>query len=64
MGQEDLIFPPQVVEAVHKLIPGSRMEVVPQAAHSTHFEQPQVFNKLIGEFFQQVLAGRTATAVG
>lgn len=61
VGREDLIFPPYVVEAVHKLIPGSRLEVVPEAAHSTHFEQPQVFNQLIGEFFQQVLAGRVAT---
>ena len=63
VGQEDLIFPPQVVEAVHKLIPGSKLEVVPGAAHSTHFEQPQAFNNLVGEFFQHVMSGRAATAV-
>ena len=62
VGQEDLIFPPHVIETVHNLIPGSRLEVVPEAAHSTHFEQPNAFNKLVGEFFQQVMSGQTATA--
>ena len=63
VGKEDLIFPPQVVEAVQNLIPGSRLEVVPEAAHSAHFEQPEVFNKLIGELFEQVRSGRAAAAV-
>ena len=61
-GQEDLIFPPQVIKVVHKLIPRSKLEIVPEAAHSAHFEQPQVFNKLIGEFFAETRAGKTAGA--
>ena len=62
VGEEDLIFPPKVIEAVHRLIPGSRLEIVPGAAHSTHFEQPAVFNRLVEEFFAQVLTGKAAPA--
>jgi 3-oxoadipate enol-lactonase len=56
VGQEDLIFPPHVMQAAQKLIPNSRLEVVPGAAHSTHFEQPEAFNRLVGEFLAQVRA--------
>ena len=58
VGEEDLIFPPRVIRAVHRLMPSSQMEVVPGAAHSTHFEQPEVFNRLVGEFV--VKAAKTA----
>ena len=58
VGEEDLIFPPKVINAVHRLIPGSQMEVVPGAAHSTHFEQPEVFNRLVGDFVAK--AAKTA----
>ncbi len=50
VGEEDKIFPVNVIEAVHRLIPGSRLEVVPGAAHSTHYEQAGVFNALLSEF--------------
>ena len=54
VGEEDLIFPVRVIEAVHRLIPGSRLEIVPGAAHSTHFEQAEVFNDLLAGFLAQV----------
>jgi len=50
VGAEDRIFPVPVIEAVHRLIPGSRLEIVPGAAHSTHFEQADAFNRLLAEF--------------
>ena len=50
VGAEDRIFPVPVIEAAHRLIPGSRLEIVPGAAHSTHFEQAAVFNRLLAEF--------------
>ena len=50
VGREDKIFPVNVIEAVHRLIPGSRLEVVDGAAHSTHFEQARVFNGLLADF--------------
>ena len=62
VGEEDLIFPVRVIEAAHRLIPGSRLEVVPGAAHSTHFEQAAVFNSLLTEFLAQVGTGSQALA--
>ena len=50
VGEEDKIFPVHVIQAVQRLIPGGRIEVVPGAAHSTHFEQADVFNGLLREF--------------
>lgn len=50
VGEEDRIFPVPVIEAVRQLIPGSRLEIVAGAAHSTHFEQAGVFNKLLAGF--------------
>ncbi|MCH7841857.1 MAG: alpha/beta hydrolase [Chloroflexi bacterium] len=61
VGKEDLIFPPEVIAEVQKVIPGSRMEVVPGAAHSAHFEQAAVFNKLLSELFA---GARTGSAAG
>ena len=61
VGKEDAIFPPEVIAEVQKVIPGSRMEVVPGAAHSAHFEQASVFNKLVSELFA---SARTETAAG
>ncbi len=61
VGKEDAIFPPEVIAEVQKVIPGSRMEVVPGAAHSAHFEQASVFNKLLAELFAGV---RSASAAG
>lgn len=62
VGEEDLIFPPHVMRAAQKLIPNSRLEVVPGAAHSTHFEQPEAFNRLVAQFFAQVRAGNPVAA--
>jgi len=62
VGKEDAIFPPKVIAEVQKAIPGSRMEVVPGAAHSAHFEQAPVFNKLVSELFAGALSGSTAAA--
>ena len=62
VGEEDLIFPPKVIQAVHRLIPGSQFEVVPGAAHSTHFERPEVFNRLVRDFVGRVSAKKTGVA--
>jgi 3-oxoadipate enol-lactonase len=62
VGKEDAIFPPEVISEVQKIIPGSRMEVVPGAAHSAHFERATVFNKLLSELFTGVLSGSAAGA--
>ena len=62
VGEEDLIFPVRVIEAAHRLIPGSRFEVVAGAAHSTHFEQAGVFNGLLAGFLAEVGMSAAAAA--
>jgi len=62
VGEEDLIFPPRVIRAVQNLIPNAEMEVVPAAAHSAHFEQPEIFNRLVLDFFAKIGAQRPAVA--
>ena len=62
VGDEDRIFPPDVIAEVQKTIPGSRMEVVAGAAHSAHFEKADQFNALLSGFLSGVLAEQTAGA--
>ena len=62
VGEEDIVMPPAVMELSQKLIPGSRLEVVADAGHSVYFEQPEIFNKLVLEFFARVQAGADRVA--
>lgn len=60
VGEEDAIAPPAAMRALQGLMPHARLEVVSGAAHSTYFEQPAEFNRLVGDFFAQVLTGSAA----
>jgi 3-oxoadipate enol-lactonase len=50
VGDEDVIMPPAMIAAAHRLLPSSHMEVVSPAGHSVYFEQPAVFNRLLATF--------------
>ena len=55
------------MQEAQKLIPNSRLEIVPGAAHSAHFEQPEAFNRLVGDFFAEIqdkIQPGTATVAG
>jgi len=54
VGEEDVIFPPAVISEVQKAIPASHMEVIKGAAHSAHFEQPTVFNRLVNDMLSEI----------
>jgi len=60
VGNEDAIFPPDVISEVQKVIPGSSMKVVPGAAHSAHFEQAETFNKLLSDLLARARSGSEA----
>ena len=56
VGKEDAVFPPEIIQKAHQLIPGSRLEIVPDCGHSVYFEHPEVFNRLVSEFIAEVSA--------
>ncbi len=50
-GAEDVFVPPAAA-ALAKVIPGAKLESVPEAGHSVYFERPEVFNRLVRNFFE------------
>lgn len=55
VGSEDILFPPDLVEAVQQHLPMSQLQVIPDAGHSAHFEAPQVFNEIVAAWCTSVL---------
>ena len=50
VGLEDVLFPPDVIRRLHELTPGSTLVEVPDAGHSTHYEQPEIYNSIVHRF--------------
>ncbi|MCK5840372.1 MAG: alpha/beta fold hydrolase [Bacteroidales bacterium] len=49
-GKEDLLFPPEVGEALAQAIPGADFSVIKCAPHSMYTEQPQAFTNCVLDF--------------
>lgn len=49
-GDEDPLFPAELLSSYVPWFPDARIEVVKDAGHSPYFEQPAVFNKLLDDF--------------
>ena len=41
-------------EYMAKKIPGARLEVIPEAGHSSNLDQPEIFNRVLGNFLQSL----------
>jgi len=52
-GDADLGVPPPMARAVAAHIPGSRLEIVAECGHSAYWERPDVFNRVLLDFFAQ-----------
>jgi pimeloyl-ACP methyl ester carboxylesterase len=52
-GGADLYAPPPVMQMVVKRIKGAESVVVPEAGHSTYWEQPDVFNRAVLAFIRK-----------
>jgi 3-oxoadipate enol-lactonase len=50
-GEEDEVMPVSLMAVAQTLIPDARMIVIPGAGHSVYFEQPEIFNRLVLDFF-------------
>ena len=53
-GEEDKPTPPALSRELHAMIAGSRLQWIAGAGHLTNLEQPAVFNRLVGEFIEEV----------
>ena len=54
VGAEDTLTPPKDAEQMRDGIRGARLEVIPNAAHLSNFEQPDAFNQAVREYLQSL----------
>jgi pimeloyl-ACP methyl ester carboxylesterase len=52
-GSEDKLTPPSLSRKLHESIPGSRMEIIPNAGHMVMIEKYQDVNELVLDFVLQ-----------
>lgn len=52
VGTEDWFFRVDTLSDIAERIPGASFHVLPGVGHSTYFEAPEVFNRIVGEFLQ------------
>ena len=53
-GEADPLVPVPYAEEMQRLIPGSRLVVLPHAAHVAMWDRPEEFNRVVGEFLDGV----------
>ncbi len=51
-GTEDVVFPPPAAAALGSLVPGAQLESIPEAGHSVYFQRPEIFNRVVFNFFE------------
>jgi len=54
VGEKDAVTPPEAARAMHAKIPGSQLQVIPESAHMSNLENPEVFNRRLWEFLRLV----------
>jgi len=50
-GDSDLGAPPPMLRMYAARIPGAELKIVPEAGHSLYWEQPELFNRTLLDFF-------------
>ena len=53
VGEEDILQPPEIVEAASKLVPHAEFAQIPGSGHSVYFEQPDLFNYEVERFLSK-----------
>jgi pimeloyl-ACP methyl ester carboxylesterase len=57
VGDSDFFTPVNEMKKIAREIPNSKFAVTEKAGHIPNMEQPEVFNKLLTEFYAQDFAG-------
>jgi len=53
-GVEDRVTTPETAASMHAMIPGSKLEILPDAGHLSNLEQPDLFNRLLLEHLKSL----------
>jgi pimeloyl-ACP methyl ester carboxylesterase len=53
LGEEDVLFPPEEVEAASRLIDGADYCELARSGHSAYFETPSSFNDVVGRWMER-----------
>ena len=53
VGRDDPGTPVAMAEEIHHALPGSKLVIIPSAAHLSNLEQPDAFNQALGDFLDQ-----------
>ncbi|HEX5581491.1 MAG TPA: alpha/beta fold hydrolase [Gemmatimonadaceae bacterium] len=54
VGEEDTLTPPDEARRMHEAIAGSRLEVIGGAGHVSNVENPDAFNRALGDFLSSL----------
>ena len=49
-GSEDEVRTPEDAKLIHREIRDSRLELIHDAGHLMNMEQPEIFNRVVGDF--------------
>ena len=52
VGEDDPGTPVAMAREIHENAPGSKLVVIPKAAHLSNIEQSEAFNRALGDFLQ------------
>jgi pimeloyl-ACP methyl ester carboxylesterase len=53
VGEHDQLTPPALSREMHRRIEGSELVTIPDAGHLSNVEQPQTFNRALGDFLRR-----------
>jgi 3-oxoadipate enol-lactonase len=57
-GENDPGTPPAMAREIHENLPGSKLVLIPQAAHLSNIEQPEAFNRALADFLSAPASAR------
>ena len=56
-GEQDIATPPEMARQLARIIPNARLSIIPNAAHISCVEQPDVMAEQIKNFLREVQIG-------
>src|ERR1051325_10931604 len=56
-GENDPGTPPAMAREIQQNLPGAKLTLIPQAAHLSNIEQPEAFNRALGDFLSSLASG-------